>query len=544
MLGRSLTAEEIQAFQIHSMALGQLINNAVFENEFDSIDFIVDDTVVALETKNRFPNLYNKKNKLDEKNLNSFLSKQNLKIDDLVKIINYESRSKVFDKLFFEVNYPNKMEKIISKYDNHSRNIDLIKFNINDFELENYNDLDISINNNAIIDFFDKNLNSYINPEKRDISYLLIDRINFKDQFLPSKSKIENYYKDNKNIFLDSETRDFIQFNFKSKEEATQFKSNINSYNNEEIIKFASENNIFFNQFSKVSNNEVLEDLSKVIFNLKKNEISTVVETPLAKHIIVVSNIYPKIQKTLDQSSKEISDTLLEVELDSYILDLKNKINQQILDGLSLKEIASENSLIIETIKNAKSQANEFENDLIKSEVIAKGFASNKEFVSDLVEIDDNRSIIINVDQIEIEKSYKITEVFEQVTNDWLNSLKIKSVESKVNEISETTKLLEDISIFVNAKISNNNIRLDDINYPSILKNNIFTNNINQISLSIISDDIYITKVNKISFPEEEENVQTISMLSLLRSNFGAEIIKSKNISTNDSLIQALISQY
>ena len=38
--------------------------------------------------------------------------------------------------------------------------------------------------------------------------------------------------------------------------------------------------------------------------------------------------------------------------------------------------------------------------------------------------------------------------------------------------------------------------------------------------------------------------MQTISMLSELKGNFGAEIIKNKNISTNDSLIQALISQY
>ena len=57
--------------------------------------------------------------------------------------------------------------------------------------------------------------------------------------------------------------------------------------------------------------------------------------------------------------------------------------------------------------------------------------------------------------------------------------------------------------------------------------------------------DIYITKLKQISFPKEEtNNAQQISMLSELRSNFGAEIIKNKNISTNDNLIQALISQY
>ena len=96
MFGRALTADEIQAFQIHSMALGQLINNAVFENEFDKQQFIVDETVVASETKKRFPNLYNSNNKINETALNAFLSKQSVKIDDLVKIIDYEARSKIF----------------------------------------------------------------------------------------------------------------------------------------------------------------------------------------------------------------------------------------------------------------------------------------------------------------------------------------------------------------------------------------------------------------------------------------------------------------
>ena len=42
------------------MALGSLINNAVFENEFDSQNFIIDETIVASQTKKRFPNLYKK----------------------------------------------------------------------------------------------------------------------------------------------------------------------------------------------------------------------------------------------------------------------------------------------------------------------------------------------------------------------------------------------------------------------------------------------------------------------------------------------------
>ena len=544
MFGRPLTSDEIQAFQIHSMALGQLINNAVFENEFDTKNFIVDETVIASETKKRFPNLYKKNNKLDEMALNSFLSQQNLKIDDLVKIIDYEARSRVFDKLFFEVGYPNKMEIILNKYNNHSRNIDLIKFNINDYQLPNLNDLDISADNNLIVNFFDQNINTYINPEKRNISYLVIDKNNYKNQFTPSNIQIENYYNNNKNLFLDSEKRDFIQFNFKNLEEATNFKNDIASYNKEEVINFAKENNIIFNEFLKVSNNEVLENLSIIIFNLQKNQISDVVESPLAKHIIIVSDVYPEFQRTLDQSREEITNSLLEVELDSYIIDLKNKINQQILDGFSLNEIASDNNLFIETIKNVERQANQVEIDLIKTEVISKGFTTNKDFVSDMVDIDDDRSIVINVNQVVNERPYELSEVFERVSNDWIKSLKIENIENMIKEVSNSTKSIQDIETSVNTKFSNEVIHINDINYPSTLKNNVFANDINQFNLSIVSDDIYISKVNKISFSNEEENIQAISMLSELRGNFGTEIIKNKNISTNDSLIQALISQY
>ncbi len=544
MFGKPLTSEEIAAFQIHSIALSQLVNNAVFENEFDNIDFILDETVIATQTKKRFPNLYDKNNKLNETTLNSFLSQQNLKIDDLVKIIDYESRSRVFDKLFFKVNYPNEMQIFLDKHNNHTRNINLIKLNINDFELPNLDELDVSINNDLIVEFFNENINSYMVPEKRDVSYLVIDKNNYKNQFTPSDSQIENYYNNNNKFFLEPETRDFIQFNFKKLDEALKFRNDIASYKKEEIIKFANENNLIFNEFSKVSKNEVLEDLSKEIFGLQKDQISNVVETPLAKHIVVVDNIYPEIQKTLDQSKDEINNTLLQVELENFITDLKIKISQQILDGLTLNEIALDNSLNIEMIKNVERQNMQSENDLIKNQVIAKSFASNKDFVSDILDVDDNRSIVINVVNIENEKPYELSEIFETVSNDWINTLKIKSIETSLNETKENSKSFKYIANLLNSKISNEDIKLNDNSYPPILKNNIFANEMNEISMSITNDDIYISELKKIIFPNEVANPQKISMLSELRSNFGSEIIKHKSISTNDSLIQALISQY
>ena len=545
MFGKPLTSEEIQAFQIHSMALGQLVNNAVFENEFDKQQFIVDETVVASETKKRFPNLYNSNNTLNETQLNAFLSQQNLKIDDLVKIIDYETRSRVFDKLFFDISYPNKIQKVLDKHNNHIRNINLIKFNIDDFQLPNLNDLDISINNTSISEFFDQNLNSYMVPEKRSMSYIVIDPDNYTNQFTPSNSQIENYYNNNKNIFLEPERRDFIQFNFKNLESANEFKKNILALNSSEIIEYANNNKILFNEFSKVSESEVLENLSNAIFNLEKNQVSEVVETALAKHIVVLNNIYPEKQATLNESKQAITDTLLQVEVESFIIDLKNKISQQILDGLSLNEIAIDNSLSIKNLNNTERNNIQAENDLIKNQVIAKGFASNKDFVSDIEELDDSRSFIVNVDNIENERPYELEEIFEVVSSDWIDSLKIESINTQIDKILEGSKSLEEIANFVKKEILNEDMKLDSNLFPTSVKNTVFTDEINQISLSISNKDIYISQLKQISFPKEEtNNGQQISMLSELRSNFGAEIIKDKNISTNDNLIQALISQY
>ena len=544
MFGRQLTSEEIQAFQIHSMALGSLINNAVFENEFDTQNYIIDETIVASQTKKRFPNLYTKNNKIDELALNSFLQQQRLKIDDLVKIINYETRSNVFDELFFNVNMPIKFESLINRHNNHSRNLNLIKLNINEYELNNSQNLDLTINNQEIVDYFNQNIDSYMNSEKRDISYILIDKNDFVDQLKPSNSQIEQYYNNNKKLFLQPEKRDFLQFNFKSLEEATEFKNNTMTLDAEEVIKFAEEKNITFNNFTQVAKDEVLEELSEVIFKLQENNMSSVIETALAKHIVIVSKIYPEFQNTMDASKDKISETLLDVELSNFMSDLKNKISQEILDGYSLNEIANNNSLSIDTINNAERTFDTVEDDLARNEIVAKAFSSNKDFVSDIEDINSSQSIIINVDNIMFEKPYELNEVFEKVSNDWIKSLKIKEIENYIEESIASSRSLKDVSIHFKAEMSSIDLQQNNNDYPSIFKNKVFDSNLNEIYFSTSDNDVFIAKTNNVTFPEDSKNNQGINLSSELRGSFGAEIVKNKNISTNDNLIQALISQY
>ena len=383
-----------------------------------------------------------------------------------------------------------------------------------------------------------------MNSEKRDISYILIDKNDFVDQLKPSNSQIEQYYNNNKKLFLQPEKRDFLQFNFKSLEEATEFKNNTMTLDADEVVKFAEEKNITFNNFTQVAKDEVLEELSEVIFKLQENNMSSVIETALAKHIVIVSKIYPEFQNTIETSKDKISETLLDVELSNFMSDLKNKISQEILDGYSLNEIANNNSLSIDTINKVERTFDTVEDDLARNEIIAKAFSSNKDFVSDIEDINSSQSIIINVDDIMFEKPYELNEVFEKVSNDWIKSLKIEEIENYIEESIASSRSLKDVSIHFKEEMSSIDLQQNNNDYPSIFKNKVFDSNINEIYFSTSDNDVFIAKTNNVTFPEDSKNNQGINLSSELRGSFGAEIVKSKNISTNDNLIQALISQY
>ena len=106
MLGRNLSGDEIRSLQIHSMALGALINDAVFENEYKNIGLLIDEKVIAQNTKEKIPQLYNDNNKLNDLALKNFLQEQRLKIDDVVQIIEFETKDNFFTNAFFNISYP------------------------------------------------------------------------------------------------------------------------------------------------------------------------------------------------------------------------------------------------------------------------------------------------------------------------------------------------------------------------------------------------------------------------------------------------------
>ena len=547
MLGKPITGDEIRSFQIHSLSLGALINDAVFENEYDSIKLIIDESVVAQKTKERIPQLYDKNNKLNETYLNTFLKQQQLKIEDIVQIINFETRDEFVNNALFNINYPQYFSSKIDNYNNHSRKISYIEFLLEEVNIEN----DIqkyALNMKEELEkYYENNINQYMSKENRNVEYIIFNKKKYANNFVPTNFEIKEYFNANKELYYQKEQRSFIQFNFKTLEEAKNFKSKIQNFiNPSDILKFAEENNIRFNEFENLIADEMLEEISKPLFELNQNQQSKIIETSIAKHIIILQSIEPERQLKFDEVKENIKNTITAIELNNYFTDIKNQASEKILNGKLLSEIANDFNLTISLINNITQDYDQYDQseEIIISSLIPAAFGSNKDFVSDVIDINNDYAYIFNVKEITPSTPLDITSIQEILLNDWKKSKKIEKINSDV-------KINKDNNNFFSQLLSTYQLQPKEL---------IINNNFNELPRSFIvevlegekgqniqyidNNLVHIAKIIDITIPDEKNDNISISMADDLRGSFGGELYKNKNMSTNDSLINAIIQQY
>ena len=547
MLGKPITGDEIRSFQIHSLSLGALINDAVFENEYDSIKLIIDESVVAQKTKERIPQLYDKNNKLNEIYLNTFLKQQQLKIEDIVQIINFETRDEFVNNALFNINYPQYFSSKIDNYNNHSRKISYIEFLLEEVNIEN----DIqkyALNMKEELEkYYENNINQYMSKENRNVEYIIFNKKKYANNFVPTNFEIKEYFNTNKELYYQNEQRSFIQFNFKTLEEAKNFKSKIQNFiNPSDILKFAEENNIRFNEFENLIADEMLEEISKPLFELNQNQQSKIIETSIAKHIIILQSIEPERQLKFDEVKENIKNTITAIELNNYFTDIKNQASEKILNGKLLSEIANDFNLTISLINNITQDYDQYDQseEIIISSLIPAAFGSNKDFVSDVIDINNDYAYIFNVKEITPSTPLDITSIQEILLNDWKKSKKIEKINSDV-------KINKDNNNFFSQLLSTYQLQPKEL---------IINNNFNELPRSFIvevlegekgqniqyidNNLVHIAKIIDITIPDEKNDNISISMADDLRGSFGGELYKNKNMSTNDSLINAIIQQY
>ena len=69
--------------------------------------------------------------------------------------------------------------------------------------------------------------------------------------------------------------------------------------------------------------------------------------------------------------------------------------------------------------------------------LIKASFNSNKEFVSDVIQVNENLSYVFNVTKINLPQLIKLDQIEEEVIEDWEKSKKIEKIRNQIKPIEK-----------------------------------------------------------------------------------------------------------
>tara|TARA_B100000575_G_scaffold149916_1_gene119542 strand:- start:1482 stop:3332 length:1851 start_codon:yes stop_codon:yes gene_type:complete len=392
--------------------------------------------------------------------------------------------------------------------------------------------------------------------QERDIDFFKIDFNSLKDNINPSLESAVNYYEENRLLFMDEEKRSFNivsvnqdQFrdsieipdgfieseyqdylnkinataerrvshimidvlNYDSREDAFEALISIQSklgidLTFEEAATRFSEDLIsadFEGDLGFSSGDSFPPEFEEALDSMVVNETSEIIELDESFHIIKFTEENKETPKTKEIMGGQFIDELIEAESYALMLDLRDEIEDLLLNGLSVEAIAD--AVNQELIVTNPTGYNDFSN---YDSMRVKDFLYGIDFSSDFAEILelDNEVIVASVSEV-IEPLVlpfdSVTdEVFDRLREDQAN-IEIMDLErSLIIAMDDESYVLENNSVLKDSFIS---VKRGSTLFPPDVLNNIFSSKVNSVtSQKTFNSDIYIFKVKKINEPSED----------------------------------------
>ena len=392
--------------------------------------------------------------------------------------------------------------------------------------------------------------------QERDVDFFKIDFNSLKNNINPSLESALNYYEDNKLLFMDEEKRSFNiisisqnqfkdsieipegfidleyksyldrinasaerrishimidMFNYESKEDALNAIQSIQarigfdiSFEeaalslSDDMVSAEIEGDLGFS-----SGDSFPPEFEEALNQMKVGDLSEIIELDDSFHIIKFTEENKEIPETKETMKKQFIDELIEAESYALMLDLRDEMEDLLLDGLSLEAISnavSQDYIITEA--TSYKDFSEFNNTKVKD--FLYGINLSNDF-AEILEL-DSEVIVAEISEV-IEPSVlsfdNVTEeVFDRLREDQANLEIIELEKDLIQAMNDESYVLENDNVLKDSFIS---VKRGSTLFPSDVLDNIFSSKLDSPkSKKTFNSDIYIFKVKKISEPSAD----------------------------------------
>ena len=428
--------------------------------------------------------------------------------------------------------------------------------------------------------------------QERDVDFFKIDFNLLKNEINPTLESALNYYEDNKLLFMDDEKRSFnlltvSQNQFKELVEVpegfveTEYQDYLDKINsnaerrishimidllNYESIEDALDalqsikkrigTDLTFEEAASQYSDDAFSaavggdlgfssgdsfplEFEEALDSMSVNEISEIIEIDESIHIIKFTEENKDTPKAIDIMREQFVDDLIEAESYALMMDIRDEMEDLLLSGLSVEEIA--NTLNQDFVVTDAAGYDEFKRF---DELIVKDFLfgiDNSSDFADILEL-DTKLIVASVSMV-IEPSVlpfeNVTDiVFDRLRENQANLEIIDLQNNLMIAINDDSYVLENNNILKDSFIS---VKRGSSLFPPDVLEAIFSSKLNTVSQKkAFNSDIYIYKVSEIREPSEDfinsvipEYQDFSSTTSLVKLNLILENEISKKIRDN-----------
>ena len=286
-------------------------------------------------------------------------------------------------------------------------------------------------------------------PESLDFQYLEIDRNALAAEIEISDEVLQQYYQDNSGRFLQDEQRraSHILLTFDGDEAAAEEQAIALTARAQAGEPFGD----LAQQYSKdtgTANNGgdlgvVLQSampgaLGDTIFSIDPGEIYGPVRTDFGFHVVKLDEIVPGGPLPLDQVRGELLQELRAQGLDERQRSLERQLSDALFDASELGEIAATTGLEINTVTGfTRSGGEPFGANQTVIDTVYDPIIKDDGQVSDVVELDADRSIMVQVTTYNPEQRRPLEEVSEQIRFQLQSARAVNIVEDRSRRLQE-----------------------------------------------------------------------------------------------------------
>lgn len=299
--------------------------------------------------------------------------------------------------------------------------------------------------------YFEANKDNFKTQEKIALEYIMIDADLLADKVAVTESDLNDYYELNINEYTTPERRRISHILVEASDDAEQRIKEIkakldNGASFEELAKeysedsFSAENGGDLEWFEAGLFGEAFDNAVAGLENV--GDVSNAFESESGFHIVKLTEFQEAVVQNFADVKDSIEEQFKQSKIDELYIEAQTKVSQLAFEMPdTLVEAAEEAGLELKT--TAKITYNEIQSLLSNPVAVNKAF--DEEFIgeglnSDLIEIDDTRSVVFRVTEHEPSRSQSLDEVKEMVTAAVTREKAAELAVAKANELAESIK--------------------------------------------------------------------------------------------------------